>query len=70
MTIILEPADNGWWAAHVAEVPGANSQGKSPEEARANVMLALEDLMESYREDEMAKLSSQAQIVNIELKSA
>lgn len=70
LTIILEPAENGWWAAHIAEVPGAISQGKSPEEARSMVLLALEDLMEAYRQDGLANVSSEARIEKLELKIA
>ncbi len=36
-----EPDDDGWIVAHVLEVPGAHSQGRTHEEARANVIDAL-----------------------------
>jgi predicted RNase H-like HicB family nuclease len=36
-----EPDEQGWIVARVIEVPGAISQGKTPEEARANVIDAL-----------------------------
>lgn len=66
----MEPADNGWWAAHIAEVPGAVSQGKSMEEAKSMVLLALNDLMDAYRADEMSKVSASAHIEKLELKIA
>jgi predicted RNase H-like HicB family nuclease len=36
-----EPDETGWIVAAVAEVPGALSQGRTREEARANVIDAL-----------------------------
>ena len=36
-----EPDEEGWILARVIEVPGAISQGRTPEEARANVIDAL-----------------------------
>jgi predicted RNase H-like HicB family nuclease len=44
LTILYEEAENGWVAARIEEVPGAISQGRSREEARANVIEALRDL--------------------------
>ena len=42
MTIAFdEPDEEGWIVARVIEVPGALSQGRSREEARANVVEAL-----------------------------
>ena len=42
MTIAFdEPDEEGWGVARVIEVPGAVSQGRSREEARANVIDAL-----------------------------
>lgn len=43
MTIIFdEPDEEGWTVARVVEVPGALSQGKTREEARENVLDALQ----------------------------
>jgi predicted RNase H-like HicB family nuclease len=36
-----EPDEEGWIVARVVEVPGAISQGRTPEEARENVIDAL-----------------------------
>lgn len=41
MTISYEPGDDGWVIASVPEVPGTHSQGRTREEARANVLDAL-----------------------------
>jgi predicted RNase H-like HicB family nuclease len=42
MTIAYdEPDEDGWIVAHVVEVPGAVSQGRTRDEARENVLDAL-----------------------------
>jgi predicted RNase H-like HicB family nuclease len=45
LTIRYDDAGDGWITAQVAEIPGAISQGKSREEARANVIDALNVLL-------------------------
>lgn len=57
MTICFEPGEDGWVIASVPEVPGTHSQGRTREEARANVLDALEvmltpddDLLDGDRE--------------------
>lgn len=39
-----------WWAAYVEELPGANTQGKTVEEARENLKEAIAMMLEHYRE--------------------
>jgi predicted RNase H-like HicB family nuclease len=39
-----------WWAAYVEELPGANTQGKTIEEARANLKEAIAMVLEHRRE--------------------
>ncbi len=46
LTIVFEPGDDGWIVASVPEVPGAHSQGRSRDEARANVIDALRGILE------------------------
>ena len=41
LTIRFEPGQDGWIIASIPEVPGALSQGRTREEARANVIDAL-----------------------------
>jgi predicted RNase H-like HicB family nuclease len=45
LTIRYEDAGDGWVMAQVAEIPGAISQGKTRDEARANVIDALDLLL-------------------------
>jgi predicted RNase H-like HicB family nuclease len=46
VTIVYEPGEEGWIVASIPEVPGANSQGRTREEARANVIDALPGILE------------------------
>lgn len=46
VTIVYEDGEDGWIVASVPEVPGANSQGRTREEARANVIDALRGILE------------------------
>jgi predicted RNase H-like HicB family nuclease len=39
-----------WWAAWVEELPGANTQGRTLEEARENLREAIELILEVNRE--------------------
>jgi predicted RNase H-like HicB family nuclease len=41
LTIVYEPGEEGWVLASIPEVAGVFSQGRSREEARANVIDAL-----------------------------
>ena len=41
LTIVYEPAEEGWIMASIPQIPGVHSQGRSREEARANVIDAL-----------------------------
>lgn len=44
--IVYEQGDDGWIVASIPEVPGAHSQGRTRDEARANVIDALRGILE------------------------
>ena len=46
VTIVFEHGEEGWVVASIPEVPGAHSQGRTREEARANVIDALRGILE------------------------
>jgi len=46
VTIVYEDGEDGWIVASIPEVPGASSQGRTREEARANVIEALRGILE------------------------
>ncbi len=63
-TVVYQWSEDGWWVAEIAEVPGAISQGRSKEEAKVNVLDALQELLAFRRESaqsadfEIVKLAS------------
>lgn len=61
-TAVLTPGEDGWICAQIAEVPEAISQGRSVEEAKANVTEALELALE-WRRDEGESLPEPAKVI-------
>ena len=59
-TAVLTPCEDGWILAQIAEVPEATSQGRTAEEAKANVSEALELALE-WRRDEGEELPERAE---------
>jgi predicted RNase H-like HicB family nuclease len=49
-TAIIE-RDGEWYIAYCPEVPGANGQGRTKEEARASLAEAISLILEDRRED-------------------
>jgi predicted RNase H-like HicB family nuclease len=48
-TAVYEQADD-WWIAYVEELPGANTQGETVDEARENLKEAVQLIIEANRE--------------------
>ncbi len=42
--------DGDWWIGYVEELPGANTQGRTLEEARENLKEAVQLIIEANRE--------------------
>ena len=49
-TAIIE-RDGDWYIAYCPEIPGANGQGRTKDEARENLAEAIELILEDRRED-------------------
>ncbi|HXH38400.1 MAG TPA: type II toxin-antitoxin system HicB family antitoxin [Thermoanaerobaculia bacterium] len=49
-TSIIEQ-DGEWFVANSPEIPGANGQGRSPEDARQNLAEAIALILDDRRED-------------------
>ena len=49
-TAIIE-RDEEWFVAYCPEIPGANGQGRTSEDARANLAEAIALILEDRRED-------------------
>ena len=58
--------DGEWWIGYVEELPGANTQGRTLDEARDNLKDAVQLLIESNRQ-EIERLARGKRIVREEL---
>jgi len=59
-TAIIEPAPEGGYWAVSPEVPGANGQGETIDEAKNNLREAIELILEDRRQDMFRGLPSDA----------
>lgn len=59
-TAIFE-RDNDWYIAHCSEIPGANGQGRTKEEARASLAEAIALILEHRREDSLRGVPADAE---------
>jgi len=66
VTIVFEQGEDGWIVASIPEVPGAHSQGRTREEARANVIAALRGILQ-LRFGERPDISAAADSEPLEL---
>ncbi len=66
-TAIIEPAPEGGYWATCPEVPGANGQGETIEEAQASLREAIELILEDRREDVLRGLPKDAICEKIEV---
>jgi predicted RNase H-like HicB family nuclease len=51
LTAVYEEAEEGGYVGYVAELPGANTQGETLEEARNNLSEAIQLILEANREE-------------------
>jgi predicted RNase H-like HicB family nuclease len=52
-----------WWIGYVEELPGANTQGRTLEEARENLREAIRLILESQRELLRSQIQDAEQVV-------
>ncbi len=52
--VVIYPGENGYWVAECPSLPGCISQGKTKEEAVANIREAIEAYIEALEEDDLA----------------
>jgi len=58
-TSIIE-RDGEWYIAYCPEIPGANGQGRTKEEARKSLAAAIELIREDRREDALRDVPTDA----------
>lgn len=59
-TAILE-RDGDWYIAYCPEIPGANGQGRTKDEARASLAGAIALILEDRREDSLRGVPADAE---------
>jgi len=66
-TAIIE-RDGDWYIAYCAEIPGANGQGRTKEEARKSLVQAIKLVLEDRRKDALRGLPSEAMRESVTVK--
>jgi predicted RNase H-like HicB family nuclease len=69
LNVVFQQTDQ-WWIAYIEELPGVNTQGKTLEEARANLDEALHEMLEINRTESHSKLASGAVRERVLLKAS
>jgi len=64
LTVVIEDAGDGWWAARIPELPGAHGQGRTVEAARLSVLDALHELTHEPTPAERWAYLVQARIID------
>ena len=59
-TAVME-RDGDWYIAYCPEIPGANGQGRTKEEARASLAGAIALILEDRREDSLRGVPADAE---------
>ena len=57
LTAIYEETEEGGYIGYIAELPGANTQGETLEEARENLEEAVQMILEANREEAERRIS-------------
>jgi len=62
LTAVYEEAEEGGYIAYVAELPGANTQGDTLDEARENLSEAIQLILEANRQEFEKYFSTKAKV--------
>ncbi len=66
-TAVIRPAPEGGWWATCPEMPGANGQGETVEEARENLKEAIRLILEDLQEEALKDLSDDVVLETIDI---
>ncbi len=66
-TAIFE-RDGKWYVAYCPEIPGANGQGKTKEEARTSLANAIALILEDRRQDALRGIPPEAELEIVTVK--
>ena len=61
--------DGRWFIAYCPEIPGANGQGETKEQARASLAEAIALILEDRRQDALRGLPPEAELETVTVKS-
>ena len=62
LTAVYEEAEEGGYVGYVAELPGANTQGETLEEVKANLTEAIQLILDANREEFERKFAPTAKV--------
>ncbi len=65
--VILYPDEDGFWVAEVPSLPGCNTQGKTREEALANIRDAIEGYIDALKQDGLPIPAENREVVTLEV---
>ena len=68
-TVVLESGDDGWITVHCPALPGCWSQGRTRQEALANIREAIELYIESLRADGEPIPSEDAEMIEVSVSA-
>jgi len=60
--------DGDWYLAYCPEIPGANGQGKTKDEARVSLAEAISLILEDRRQDALRGVPPEAELETITVK--
>lgn len=63
LQVIIRPGEDGWFVAEVPSLPGCVSQGRTEDEALANIREAIELYLEP--DDDVLNISGKAKVVEV-----
>ena len=62
LTAVYEEAEEGGYIGHIAELPGANTQGETLDEVRENLLEAVQMILEANREESERRRAKGAKV--------
>lgn len=68
LTAVFVPAEEGGYTAYIEEIRGVISEGETIEEAHANLLDALQLMLETRREEKERELTGHSDVVRKSLR--
>jgi predicted RNase H-like HicB family nuclease len=65
--VIIYPGEDGYWVAEVPSLPGCISQGRTRDEAIANIREAIEGYIELLQEDGLPIPEENREVVTLDI---